>query len=158
MVNLKKTDITILIDSREQMPLEFKEAKTEVVTLDTGDYSLRNFENEICIERKSLSDLLDSLGVSRERFMRETQRMKAYSYKAIIIEATLTELIAGEWRSKITPQSVMGSLLALNVTHGINIIWATNHELTAHIVEGLLFYYLKGKIKDVERIKNLVLL
>ena len=155
-MDLKKTDITILIDSREQLPLEFKEAQTEITPLTTGDYSLTNFENEICIERKSLDDLLSSLGKGRERFMREVQRMRGFEYSALVIEAPLGEIVSGNWRSHMNPVSVFGSLQSLSVAHGIHVFWAESRELAASLVEGLLFHYLKKKWKEVERVKQLI--
>ncbi|MGR3221209.1 MAG: ERCC4 domain-containing protein, partial [Candidatus Anammoxibacter sp.] len=128
-MDLKKTDLTILVDSREQMPLEFKEAKTEVVTLDTGDYSLLNFQDEICIERKSLDDLLNTLGKNRERFMREVQRMRGFEYAALVIESPLWEIVSGNWRSQISPVSVFGSLQSLSVSHGVHVFWCESREL-----------------------------
>lgn len=82
---MKKTDLVIIQDTREQMPLIFPEAAVEISTLQTGDYSLKGFEDKVCIERKSLADLLQSLGQERERFMREVHRMRAYEYAGIVI-------------------------------------------------------------------------
>lgn len=62
-------------------------AKTEAGTLQAGNYSLKVFESQIRIERKSLQDLLCSLGVDRERFMREIQKSKALEYCALVIES-----------------------------------------------------------------------
>ncbi len=73
---MKKADMTIVQDTREQRPLVFPEAKVRVATLTTGDYSLEHFEDKITIERKSLPDLLGSLGNDRDRFMREVLRKK----------------------------------------------------------------------------------
>ncbi len=73
---MKKSDMTIVQDTREQKPLTFPEAKVRVATLHTGDYSLDRFEDRITIKRKSLSDLLGSLGNDRDRFMREVLRKK----------------------------------------------------------------------------------
>ncbi|MGR3318781.1 MAG: ERCC4 domain-containing protein [Candidatus Anammoxibacter sp.] len=156
-MKLKKTDITILVDSREQMPLEFKEAKTEIATLTTGDYSLKRFENEISIERKSLDDLLSSLGKGRERFMKEIQRMRGFEYSALVIESALWEITGGNYRSQISPVSVFGSLQSLSVAHGIHVFWAESRELAASLVEGLLYHYLRKKWKEVERVKHLIL-
>ncbi|GIL20816.1 MAG: hypothetical protein BroJett041_19300 [Candidatus Jettenia caeni] len=135
--------MTIVQDTREQKPLTFPEAKVRVATLHTGDYSLDRFEDRITIERKSLSDLLGSLGNDRDRFMREIQRMQVFEYAGLVIEASMQTLSRGKWRSQITPQSVMGTLQALSAKYDIHVFLADNRELAARTVEGLLFHFLR---------------
>ena len=125
-------------------------------TLTTGDYSLKGFEDKVCIERKSLADLLGSLGVDRDRFMREVQRMRAYEYAGLVVEANMTTLYKGGWKSQITPQSVIGSLQALSSKYGIHVLFADNRELAATTVEGLLFHFLRKQYEYYERLKPLL--
>lgn len=152
-MRLNKADLTIVIDTREKEPLTFLNAKVESGTLDAGDYSLRKWENQIAIERKSLSDLLCSLGVERKRFFREIHRLKGLEYSAIVIEASLNDLYSGQWRSKITPESVIGSLEAISVKYGIHIFWAENRENAGNLVEGLLYHFLRAKLQEHEKLK-----
>jgi ERCC4-type nuclease len=60
----------ILIDTREQAPLDFSRwpgVTVEVGTLNAGDYSLRGLEDRFALERKSISDLVGSVTTGRER-------------------------------------------------------------------------------------------
>jgi len=155
-MKLKKSDITILIDTREQMPLHFEQAKTGPVTLTTGDYSLKNFENEVCIERKSLGDLLSSLGTDRERFMKEILRMRGFEYAALVIESSLQEIANGNWQSRISSASVIGSLQSISVAHGVHVFWCENRNLAAHLTEGLLYHFLRTKLNAVEKLKEIL--
>ena len=54
----------IIIDTREQIPWEFRDLPTEPGTLDTGDYSVSGLEHLIAVERKSLDDLWPASGAS----------------------------------------------------------------------------------------------
>lgn len=155
-MKIEKTNLTIIQDSREQMPLSFPSAKVETHTLDTGDYSLKGWENQIAIERKSLPDLLHSLGQDRERFFREIMRLKGFEYSALIIEAGLNELYSGKWRSQITPQSVIGSLQSISIKYGVNVFWAENRTLCAQWVEGILYHFLRSKMQEYERLMPLL--
>ncbi len=134
----------------------FTEATVEIATLQTGDYSLKGFEDRICIERKSLADLLQSLGQDRDRFMREVQRMRAYEFAGLVVESNMSTLYLGEWRSQITPQSVIGSLQALSAKYGIHIFLAGNRALAAKTVEGLLYHFLRKQYEFYERLKPLL--
>jgi ERCC4-type nuclease len=54
----KPDQITAIIDSREQLPLDLTPLAMVAGTLVTGDYSVRGLEKHVAIERKSLNDLL----------------------------------------------------------------------------------------------------
>ena len=88
---------TILVDTREQRPYQFP--RQVVATLPTGDYSLvvksaaGTQQHGIVVERKTKEDLFSSLGQRRARFEREMQRMAGYDYAALVIEATLDDLL-----------------------------------------------------------------
>ena len=69
-------DVLAIIDTREQLPLELP-LRSITDTLPTGDYSVSGFEDLICVERKSLPDLIGCMTSGRTRFERELQRMKA---------------------------------------------------------------------------------
>jgi ERCC4-type nuclease len=53
--------VTILIDTREQRPLDFGSQLTRRATLATGDYSVEGLADSVAIERKSLADLTVAL-------------------------------------------------------------------------------------------------
>ena len=152
-MKLEKKNLMIIQDTREQNPLIFPSAKVETGILDTGDYSIKGWENQITIERKSLPDLLNSLGQDRERFFKEIIRLRGFEYSGLIIEAGLKELYSGQWRSHITPQSVIGSLQSISVKHGINVFWAENRTLAAQWIEGILYHYLRSKLQEYEKLK-----
>lgn len=92
------------------------------------------------------------LGVDRERFMREVQQLKAYEYRALVIESSLSMLNSGNWCGNISPQSVVGSLLSLSI-NGLQVVWAENSQMAARIVERLLYQYLMKILCVLERVK-----
>jgi ERCC4-type nuclease len=72
--NLLPEDLTAVIDTREKCPLDLSPLNVQQNTLVTGGYTLIGFEHLVAIERKSLSDLLTSIGQQRERFPTSTTR------------------------------------------------------------------------------------
>ena len=94
--------ITALVDTREQTPLDLPGLRCEPGTLTTGDYSVRGLESVIAIERKSLPDLVACCGRERERFDREVKRLMAYPVRALVVEASWSDIEAGNWRGKMT--------------------------------------------------------
>ena len=76
----------VLVDTREQQPLEF--TKSKILKLDFGDYTLggNNFSNTF-VDRKSAGDFLSTFGGQADRFRREMQRcVELDSYMYIVVE------------------------------------------------------------------------
>lgn len=122
---------TVIIDTREQSPYQFRTFKAdakhktqsgitrplyipvEIATLKTADYSVKGFETEIAIERKSLTDLFGTLGSGRERFERELERLSEFKVAHVVIEADWkTILESPPERTKLSPKSVFRSINA----------------------------------------------
>lgn len=101
---LKPEQVTAIVDTREQTPLDLAPLTVEVGTLPTGDYSVKGLESIVAIERKSLTDLLGCIGQDRERFEREVMRLLAYPVRAIIIEATCRKLRPGNGGQRSHPR------------------------------------------------------
>ncbi len=129
----------IIIDTREQNPWTFSNLPSEPGSLDTGDYSVKGLEHLISIERKSLPDLLACIGRERNRFKRELQRLRAYRFRCLIIEATYAGLERGVWLSKVKPASVLGSLAAWQAQYSLPVMLAGDHEAAARFAQRYLF-------------------
>ncbi|NLF71670.1 MAG: hypothetical protein GX575_21785 [Candidatus Anammoximicrobium sp.] len=135
---LTPEQITAIIDTREQAPLHLAPLATVTATLSSGDYSVKGLEHVVAIERKSLPDLLACCGRERERFEREVQRLLAYPVRALIVEATWADIEQGGWRSEITPQAALGSLLGW-MAAGLPVVMAGDHERAGRYAARLLF-------------------
>jgi ERCC4-type nuclease len=144
-------DITIIADTREQEPLLFTRCSAEVGTLPTGDYSVKGLEQHICIERKSLPDLVASTcSQQRGRFEAELLRAKAYRWAYLVIEATVGQVYDGGYRSRACPESVIGSVVAFSVRYGVMPIFAGNAEQAAKIVEHIALMCVRRLEEDAE--------
>lgn len=130
--------VVAVIDTREQSPLTLAPLQTTSGTLATGDYSVAGLEHLVAVERKSLPDLVACIGVERERFDREVQRLLAYPTRALVVESTWPEIEAGEWRSKVTPAAAVGSLLGW-IAMGLPVVMAGDHERAGRYVSRLLY-------------------
>ena len=147
---------TLLQDSREQCPLRFENLPVEVVGLPVGDYGIRGFSDwenpAFIIERKNLEDLCHSLGKSRERFLRECEKMRAFRFKALVIEGTQDMIELKQYRSVISPQAIISTLDALSVRCGIQVFWCADAAGAARRVESLAMMFVRGIQKDYWRL------
>ena len=74
----------ILIDTREQNPLEFKDSKK--MKLSCGDYGTSGpLFSDVFVERKSLEDLISTLVSGSERFDREISRAEDLGYYLVVL-------------------------------------------------------------------------
>jgi DNA excision repair protein ERCC-4 len=129
-------ELVIICDTREQRPWKFSEfTRVERATLPNGDYSLRGFTDRVACERKSISDLIGSITVGRERFLAECQRLTAYQFRALVIEASIEDVEAHAYRSETLPKSVLGSVFSLFVDYGLPAFWCRNSKGAAQWCE-----------------------
>lgn len=136
---------TIIRDSREKDGCGWKFRASancdgmEVKKLDTGDYSIKGYENLIMIERKTLSDLWGTLTFQRERFMKEMDRSLAYPIRYLIIEGTLRDIDNGIRYSQVSPEFILASLTSLEVKYGLHVIFTdTRTDIAQAYVRKLL--------------------
>ena len=138
----------ITVDTREKTPAPIRSYPVEVVGLPVGDYGVRGFSDwnrpAFIIERKSLADLIASLTRGRARFMREVEKMRAFGFAALVIEAERDEVTLGQYRSQASPQSILASLDALAVRAGVHVYWAGSPEGCARQIESLVRQFVRG--------------
>lgn len=149
--------IAIIADTREQQThvIEYFDKNNipyKQRALETGDYSFMlgdlSFERDIVCERKhSLDELCQNFTADRLRFEREFMRAKAYGTKVFLIveNATWADIFLGNYRSKTTPKSLMGSMLSWMVRFNITVLFCKPEE-TARIIYGIFYYYAKEKL------------
>lgn len=100
---------TVLIDAQEKHPFSFQSitgtngvpmlVPTEWKALGTarGDYSIAGHEGFVHVERKSIEDAHSTIlgwGERRERFENELENLSSMDVAAVVIEASLEELVA----------------------------------------------------------------
>ena len=144
--------LTLIKDSREPETAwdAYFESQSEVRALKTGDYSIKGYEDTISIERKTLDDLIGCLTSGRERFERELGRAQQLEYFAVIIEATWGEIVSGQYRSKLHPNSANGSICAWEVRYRVPFFCCGNAEMAARKCESLLRKFYREKWKQFQ--------
>ncbi|MGA9884018.1 MAG: ERCC4 domain-containing protein [Candidatus Acidiferrales bacterium] len=153
---MKVEDLIILVDSREQRALKFRTMRSEKATLPTADYSVRgpgfDLRDTVLIERKSVADLVGSLGTGRERFERELERLAKVRWKALVIEGDMREIAAGtRFAPKMTPKMIMSPLHAWCWKHGIAVWPCPDRAWAARTVELLLWHAARYAVEETTK-------
>ncbi len=146
---LKPSDVTVIVDTREQRPFDLSPLKMISGTLPTGDYSVVGLQQEIAIERKSLSDLLGCIGQERERFEREIKRLQAYPCRAVIVEATWHQLHEGKWRAHVRAEAAIGSVYGW-IASGVPFVFAGDSKAAALAASRILFIAARRRFYELQ--------
>jgi hypothetical protein len=90
--------VIIIQDTREKEPwllTAFSEVHSQVIaTVNAGDYTIKGKEKLITIDRKKKpAELANNLGMYKDRFMRELERMKEYQHRYVVCEFPYEKLV-----------------------------------------------------------------
>lgn len=140
--------LTLRIDQQEKHPICAAPMQTEFCHLSVGDYALQGIpETDASAERKSEPDLLVCLASERDRFVRQVQRLMGCRHRVLVVESTWERLSAGDWRSKITPQSVIGSLVGL-MADGLPIALVGDHEQAGKFITRWFYLLANRRLQE----------
>jgi len=124
--------LQVLIDTREQLPYLFLAAGAGVEVrhgkLDQGDYSVDGLGDRCAVERKTLPDFVACCGRERGRFKAELGRLADLDCAAVVIESSYDEIALGHYRSRINPESVLGSIASWSAFYRIPFFLAGNRS------------------------------
>jgi DNA excision repair protein ERCC-4 len=146
-------DYKVIKDTREQDGWVFSQydkcSGMEIGTLNTGDYTLKGFEDVVCIERKACaSEIAMNLGKKKGAFNAEMERMKDLPFSFIICEFDMDDVLRYPEGSrvprnlrakvKVTGKYLLKCLLEFQVWYDTKIIFAGNKN-NAFLVCNSLF-------------------
>lgn len=141
---------TVIIDSREQIPLPIRRLPVVAGGLYSGDYSIAGFEYAFAVERKSIPDLVSCCAASnRERFENELHRLRGFEFKRLLIIGQRVQVECEDYQSKITPAAVLGSLAAWEIRFDVPVVWTDTPDEGAALVERWAWYYARERVEVI---------
>ena len=150
---MKIPNYTVLKDTREQSGWTFQEydkcSGMELSTLHTGDYTIKGFEEVVCIERKaSTLEIAGNLGKNKNRFHNEMKRMQEFPFAFLVLEFSASDLInypcivklsrQQKSRIRVTGKYLLKSILEFQIWYNINILFCDNKQ-NAFLVTNSIF-------------------
>jgi len=142
--------VRVIVDTREQTPWTFEGQGIETVRakLDAGDYSVPGLEHRVAIERKSLDDWTGTVIRDRARFYRELELLRAFDFRCVIVEAGVREIMAGRYRSKAKPASVLAFVSEVTVGQSVP-VYLAGSRAEAQVLAGSLLRTAARKLTSV---------
>ena len=152
----------LLVDTREQDTPAYRQRLQKIdmpyrrAKLDVGDYAIGTTDdngNEIVahtvIERKmNLDELCMCLTSDRGRFKREFERAAANGTRVwlMVEEASWVQAMHGQYRSKMHPHALLGSLFSWAATYNISFLMCRADD-SADLIRNTLYYALKRELE-----------
>lgn len=143
----------ILRDTREKQGWDFPRDTlclgVEDTALKTGDYTIKGYEEFICIERKkSVSEIAANIGKYKKRFEAEMRRIEKIEYRYIICEFSLQDIIEYPKLSNIpknrrdnmviTGKYILKCLIEYQLEYGVQVIFCDNADNAAAFARSLM--------------------
>lgn len=130
----------------EVSKLSFSDYTFHIPSIPELDIEETSFANHISIERKSgLDELAGNFTQNRERFKREFERHKGLMILMIECDS-YADIFKENYKSKITPQSFIGSLHSFSVKYDTPFIFIPK-EYAGRYIYFTFYYYLRHILK-----------
>ena len=155
--------MTILVDTRER-PTDYSEKRYAQFgrpyrreKLNVGDYSAEfttpageiiSLKDSVAVERKnSIDELCMCFTSQRGRFGREFQRAAKGGIKLYLLveNATFESIYNGKYRSRMTPNALLASILAWLARYDCQIIFC-KAETSGKIIHDILYYEMRERL------------
>lgn len=112
--------------------------------MQTGDYSIDGYEEQVVVERKEFSDLYKSMTSDRERFEREYLRMAAIiadgGQACVVVEATYEQALF-EPPTGAKPQAIESTWLSWWNKYRVPLVWAGPKDLAERFTYRFLLWW-----------------
>lgn len=136
----------VVIDSAEHKGYGFERfgnwfSGTIRKRLPVGDYTLFGLENEVVIERKTVSDLVKSVIHQRSDFIRKCEKLSEFRKKCLVIEGSLSNVKTPYEEAGAHPNAVLGSLIAAQERWDIPVYFLDGFYLAEEFVASMLSKY-----------------
>ena len=147
--------VTILVDDRERNPwtIPHPDFKFKKKRLKVGDYSIKGYEDQVAIEKKSgIVELISNLsGKDRPRFKRFLEKLSKYPIKCILIEASMSH-IESAFRScpktHLEPASIYYWLSVITIKYKIPTLFIGSNQQQR---DYFLYYLFSEILKQVKK-------
>ncbi|MGQ9781670.1 MAG: ERCC4 domain-containing protein [Nitrososphaeria archaeon] len=137
----EKGEIKIVVDKRENMSIKLELGKLDVniveQMLDVGDFVL---SEDVCVERKTLKDFVDSI-IDGRLFSQLIQLKQKYVKPILFLEK-------GSQTDRITQNAFLGALASVITDFGVPLITTQSPE------ESALLLYIIAKREQIQRKKS----
>lgn len=141
--------LALIQDTREQRPL-FDPPPEDIPvitqTLHCGDYSIKGFEDQFCIERKQISDFYSYIGKERHKTTRKMEEffkiVSRGGFVGLVVEASEADLLTGYIMSRVSPETARQALVSFEVRYGVHCYYSRcRKDISRWVIDRAIKFY-----------------
>jgi ERCC4-type nuclease len=152
---VRSLEAKLIVDRREHEALVFP-AGTPLTWghLYAGRYSIEGYERRVAVEHMTLSSLARAVSRDRSRLWARLERMCWLDAAALVVSASMPEMMLHGYSSRVMPPCVLGSCNAIMIDFGIPVVWAGNRGCAAQMVASFLRLAARRMDESREEVHN----
>lgn len=159
-------EMIIVCDTREQRNeaiLQYfkdKNINYKIEKLEVGDYGIMLkanpdlglhsdvYLNNVAIERKnSLDEICQNVSADRTRLENEFLRKGNTKLYMMIENSKYSDIITHNYRSKMSPQALLGNIKSFEAKHDLNVVFLDNKKYSGNFIAFTLKHHLRNYLK-----------
>lgn len=145
----EKPEVKIVVDNREMQSGVIDFIKKNNVALETRNLTVGDYiaSDRVCIERKTVSDFLQSI-VDQRLFKQAESMLCSFERPVLILEGDQSELFNSD--RNIHENAIRGALSSLSVDYRIPIIWTQSQRETAAQIYWIAYREQFGEKRELQ--------
>lgn len=128
--------ITIIQDTREKHGYDFP--GSEIIKLSAGDYGVKEFPNQIAVERKTLDDFVGTVVQEWERFIIELNLLVRHKFACIVIEGSVQDILENKYKSNVSSKVVLAKAFFITSVFRIPVFFCGDRQHARFFTENFL--------------------
>lgn len=128
--------ITIIQDTREKHGYDFPGSET--LKLAVGDYGVKEYPNQIAIERKTLDDFISTIVQDWERFVVELNLLVKHKFACIVVEGSVQDILEGKHRSSVSNKVILAKVFSITSIFRIPVFFCGDRQRARFFTENFL--------------------
>jgi hypothetical protein len=107
----------------------------------------------VCVEPKSMADLVGCCCGERARFERELHRLRGFRFARVLIVGIEGDIPAHRYTSRISPKVVLHTVRAFEARYDVPFVWQPNAEAAAALVEQWAWWFSRELLKTADTLR-----
>lgn len=128
--------ITIVQDTREKHGYDFE--GSENLKLAAGDYGIKEFPNQIAVERKTMEDFVNTVVQDWDRFIVELNLLVRHKFACVVVEGSVQDIYENKFRSNVSVKVVLAKVFSISNVFRIPVFFCGDRQHARFFTENFL--------------------
>ena len=103
-----------------------------------------------------MDDLAHCIGLDRDRFLRELERLQGVRHACVVIEGDWRHLTEGRYRSRLNPKSAANSIISWISKYRVPVMFVGSREAGESFTKNFLFLTAKSEMERLRKFQEVL--